>query len=752
MQMAASSLAASQPEFELEAGPHPEGDLAVLAFEAEEELSRPFEVEVTAAPLPDVAMDAAALVGAKACLAVHVGDGTDRFLHGLVAKVQQWEEGAGEERRRVRIRIVPDLWKLGLVRRNRIFQDRSAVEIVKAVLGEGAVEHEVRLSASYAAREYCVQYGESDLDFVSRLLEEEGIFYFFEHQRAGHTLVLADARAACAELEGGARIPFREPSKLAANGECIQAFAERREVRPAHVTLRDYDWRRPALDLTASARAGDGALEVYEYPGGYGDTGEGRSLARVRLEEERASAIVCSGSSVSRRLVPGRVFELDEHPIADLGRTYLLTAVRQRGLQPEVLAGGRQERAEREYRSELVCIPADVPFRPARRTPRAVMQGPQTAIVVGPPGEEIHTDQHGRIKVQFHWDREGRRDDHSSCWIRVSQSWAGPGWGALYLPRIGQEVVVGFLDGDPDRPIVTGAVYNGANPPPISLPNEKTKSTLKSASSPGTDGSNELRFEDAKDAEEVYLHAQKDLSIVVENDKTQRVGGNERLTVEKDRSRHVGGNQTSQVTKDDSSTIGGNQSLAVGGDRSTTVAGAHVETVGGDQSSSIGGALAITVGMAAAESVALGKVLSVGGAYAVNVGGAMNELVGGLKMEEVGGAKVEVIGAKKSETVAGSRVMQVGGDLSETVDQQRTLQVGKDLVVNVGGKLAQVARQGHTVKAKEIVISAQDRFFLKVGSATIEVKKGGDVTIKGAKIDVKASGDLILKASKISEN
>jgi type VI secretion system secreted protein VgrG len=756
MSQAATSLAASQAEFELEAGPHGVGDLGVLGFEAEEEISRPWALEATLVAAKGIDVDAAALVGEKATLTIQLGDGSTRFVNGIVSHVKSWEEGVGDDHRRYRVRIVPMLWRLGQTRRCRIFQEMSAIDIVKKVLDEGGVKHDEKLSGSYRTRLYCVQYEESDLDFVSRLLEEEGVFYYFEHEQDAHTLVLADASSSSPSIPGGdERIVFREPSKMAAAAEQVDAFSASVEVRPGAVALRDFNYLKPALDLTAKAagKGGDAKLEVYEFPGNYQDGAVGKKLAGIRLEEARVSAETAAGSSLSRRLAAGHVFELDEHPIGALNAKYLLVSVLHRGDQRELLGHGDSRDGEREgYRNRFTCVRKDVPFRPRRRTDRPVIYGPQTAIVVGPAGEEIHTDEHGRVKVQFHWDREGKKDDKSSCWIRVGQSWAGPGWGALYLPRIGQEVVVEFLEGDPDRPIVTGAVYNGLNPPPVSLPSEKTKSTVRSASSPGSDGNNELRFEDAKGSEEIFVHAQKDMNIVVENDKTQKVGGNETLTVEKDRSREIGGNQTLVVTKDDTSTIGGNQALAVGQDRTTTVAGSHTETVGATQTISVGEALAVLVGAAAAETIGAGKVLTVGGVYAVNVGAAMNELVGGLKSEEIGGAKVEVVGAKKSETIAGSRAMQVGGNLSETVGKARTLKIGKDLVVNVGGKLQQATKDVHTIKAKEIVISAEDRFLLKVGSATLEAKKSGDVVIKGGKIEVKASGDIILKGSKISEN
>jgi type VI secretion system secreted protein VgrG len=740
-----------QPDFEIEAGGHGPTELLVLAFEAEEEVSRPFQLDVTLMVLPDADVDPASLVGEKAVLTVHLADGSDRWFNGLVSRVQVWEEGGGDTRRRLRLRIVPALWKLGLGRNNRIFQAKTVVEIAAEVLKDGGVELEDALERSYPKRDYVVQYGESDLDFVSRLLEEEGLFYFFRHEQDQHVLVLGDENSAFPPIAGDDQLPFREPSGLVSE-EHVDAFSSRVEIRPGAVTLRDFNYLRPAVDLTAGAKADvDQELEWYDYPAGHQEGAEGKALAKTRLEQHRADSEAMTGASRCRRLASGHVFELVEHPVDGLLDKYVVLRATHRGHQAGAPGAAPAAKVE-PYRCQFQCIRHAVPVRPPRRTPRPVIPGPQTAVVTGPAGEEIHTDEHGRIKVQFHWDRQGKKDEKTSCWVRVSQAWAGPGWGALYLPRIGMEVVVEFLEGDPDWPLVVGAVYNGMSPPPVSLPGDKTKSTLRSASSLGSEGNNELRFEDAKGSEEVYLHAQKDLRIRVEHDRSESVGANETITVEVDRTRHIGRDQSLTVDGNDTSTVAVNQTLEVGGNRSTAVGGSHTEAVAGDQEIAVGGSQALTVTAASAETVGAAKALSVGGAYAVTVGGAMNEAVGGVRAEEVGGTRSETVGGKKTESVAGARTLSVGKDLSETVSGKRTLKVEKDLVLNVGGKLQHSVAKEYVLKAKKLTVSAEDEMVMKVGSATFSLKKNGDVVVKGGKIEVKASGDIVLKGSKVAQN
>jgi type VI secretion system secreted protein VgrG len=753
----ASALTASEPEFEFEAGPFTQGELAVIEFEARENLSGPYRVDLVFTAAPDIVVDAAELLGQPAALVVRQGTSDIRYLHGILCELSRWNAGGSAQRNRYRAVLEPGFHLLRHTRKSRIFQQKSIPEIVEQVLGEGKVTYALELQGSYSPRDYCVQYRESDFDFVSRLLEEVGIFYFFRHSQGGHEMVLGDSPNVHTPIYGDPAIPFRDPAGMSGDEECVFEISGRMEVVPGAVALRDFDFVRPSLDMTVDSQASDGdtALEIYDYPGKYEDPSPGKDVAKVRLEELRAPKQVAWGQTVCRRLEAGCKFELTEHAEADFNKEFLLLSVAHEGYQPEVLLfeqanGGRGDR--KPFRSVFQCMPSEVPYRPPRRTPRPVIPGPQTAIVVGPSGEEIFTDEHGRVKVQFHWDREAPGDDKSSCWVRVSQAWAGPGWGALYLPRIGQEVVVDFLEGDPDRPLITGRVYNGHNPPPADLPGKRTQSTLRSDSSPGGGGFNEFRFEDAAGEEEIYLHAQKDMDIVIENDKTQSVGGNESLTVAKNRVREVGGNQAMSVKGNDDTTVTGNQTLEVKANRTTTVSGSHSETIGGSQSIEVGGAHSLLVGAASAETIGLAKALTVGGAYTVTVGAAMNVAVAGVKAEEVGGSKSEMIGGQKTEKIAGSRSLTVGKEMTETIGESRTVDVGKDFTLNVGGILQQTTTKAHKVSAKEIAIVAEENFTIKVGSASVTFKKSGDIVIKGGKIEVTASGEIVIKGSKTTDN
>ncbi|MBW2661806.1 MAG: type VI secretion system tip protein VgrG, partial [Deltaproteobacteria bacterium] len=406
-------------------------------------------------------------------------------------------------------------------------------------------------------------------------------------------------------------------------------------------------------------------------------------------------------------------------------KPYVMTSVNHGATEP---VGGSGQESGQSYANSFTCIPFDVPYRPPRLTPKPVVEGAQTAIVVGPAGEEIYPDEHGRVKVQFHWDREGTNDENSSCWIRVSQVWAGAGWGAMHIPRIGQEVIVDFLEGDPDRPIITGRVYHGTNTPPYSLPDEKTKSTIKSDSSLGGGGSNEIRFEDKKGEEEIYLHGQKDWTIAIENDKNQTVGHDETLLVENDRDKIVKNNQSESIDVNKSISVGGSHDEAIKGNMSQMVSSAKTETI------------------------ILAKALSIGGAYQVSVGAAMNETVGGAKMIEVGAFEGEAVGGNKSETIGGSKSLSIGKGLTEKVGKSQSVEITENLDEKVGGKHIEQVSKEYAVNAKKIQLMAEDQIVLKTGKAEIVMKKNGDIMVKGKKIQIKGSGDVIIKGSKIKEN
>jgi type VI secretion system secreted protein VgrG len=506
--------------------------LHVLRFSGDEAMSSLFRAEIDLASESD-AIDFASVVGQPGLLTI-TGELGPRYLHGLVASFEQ-----REKTRKFTLYhavLVPKVWRLTHRRDCRIFQNVNAKQIVSKVLDKvlSGDEYQFKLKADPVEREYCVQYRESDWAFASRLLEEEGIFYYFEHSADKHVLKLANDFQAHPSVTGKEAVPYHPPSPTLPGKEHVVRFNLREQVESGKVTLQDFNFKTPAVSLKAE-KEGETAteLEIYDYPGEYLVQKEGQDLAQVRLQEVQAPRVEAEGDSDAVRMTPGYYFALEEHP--RFSDKYVITFLRQRGEKAttDLEAGAADPRCA--YTNSFRCIPRKTPFRPARFTPRPIIQGPQTAIVVGPSGQEIYVDKYGRVKVQFHWDRHGTKDEKSSCWIRVSQVWAGALWGSMYIPRIGQEVIVEFLEGDPDRPIITGRVYHAQNMPPYTLPDDKTKSTIKSNSSIGGGGYNEVRFEDKKGSEELYTHAQKDQTEVIRNDISKSVGANSTTTIGKNR-------------------------------------------------------------------------------------------------------------------------------------------------------------------------------------------------------------------------
>ena len=481
--------------------------------------------------------------------------GQTRYVHGLVRSLRNVGRFVGYHV--YEVEIVPWLWFLSLNRDCRIFQKKSVKDIVQEVFKEsGFTDFRFNTVASYPVRDYTVQFDESDLAFVSRLMEENGLFYYFEHEESKHTLVVADHQGALKKNPLRSEVLYRAPDESRQHDGVIDHHSVEEAVHTGGSILDDYFFEKPTADLRRDAM-GDGPGVVYHYPGGYTDGTEGKRLARVRLEADEAEGTRLRGRGNFAGLMPGYRFDLKDTPAAD--GDYLVVSARIRsGTIPhasfEALDG---EDEEPLYDCHFEAIPYATPYRPPWRTPRPRL-GIQTAVVVGPKGEEIYTDKFGRVKVRFHWDRGSSGDGESSCWIRVATTWAGNKWGAIQIPRIGQEVVVEFLDGDPDRPLITGSVYNAQQMPPFKA--SPTQSGWKSHSTKeGTDDSNELRFEDKKGEEEVFVRAEKDLTFEVVNDETITVGHdrtaavkrNDKLTVDGKQDVTVGGDQTITVTKGD---------------------------------------------------------------------------------------------------------------------------------------------------------------------------------------------------------
>jgi type VI secretion system secreted protein VgrG len=742
----ASNQIQNAPVFEFEAGPYGADDLRVLSFHGTEGISELFRFDIVIGSR-DHEIDLDAVVGQDATLTWRDKEG-DRWVHGIICRFEQ--SGRAGRIANYQARIVPKVWLLTLRQQCRIFQNKAVPDILKEVMDKAGIPsdlYELRLNASHKPREYCVQYRENDWAFASRLMEEEGIFYFFEQTEDSHKLIMADVSSAHEPTPGKSLIPFRDPEFGVGDQEQISRFRYSVQIRHGAVMLRDFDFKKPSLKVENKKAAEiEADLEWYDYPGEYTELSTGKDLTEVRLQEFRAERALGTGEGNCTHLTAGHKFTLEDHPSTEMNQEWVILRVQHWCSQPQAAEEQAAAGEPAVYQNSFECIPYSVPYRPRRWTPRPKVDGPQTAIVVGPPGEEIHTDEYGRVKVQFHWDRNGRKDEKSSCWIRVSQGWGGAGYGMIIIPRIGHEVVVDFLEGDPDQPLIVGRVYNGESPPPYGLPGAKTKSSLKSNTSPGGGGSNELRFEDASGNEEIYLHGQKDWNTVIEHDKTESIGN--------DNTESIGNNETIDVKKNRSKTVGVDQSETIGSNKTISVGSNHTEKIGSNMSLSVGANKTETVAIASTETVGASKTLKIGAAFQMSVGAGMNETVGAAKAESVGGAKSETvdgskterIGGSKSETVGASKTVKITGDLAEDVGGNLAAKVGKDLAEDVAGSIVGKAGKDVILKAgKNGAIAAGDQLVLECGSASITLKKNGDITIKGKKISVKADADIVMK-------
>jgi type VI secretion system secreted protein VgrG len=571
--------------------------LLLHAFTGKEEMSRLFSYSVDLlSSRDDIAPKE--IVGKNVTLAIQYADTSWRHINGHVSRFA-WT-GMGDRLNTYHAEVVPWLWFLTRTSDCRIFQQRTVPDIIEQIIKDlgftNFTTDEIR--GTHDPWDYCVQYRETDFNFVSRLMEHEGIFYFFKHEKGKHTLVLADQKVAYKEgRETQLEMHRQSGPELF---DQVYSWEHAHEFRSGKWTQTDYNFETPSTSLLTHTNSvinldGNTKLEFYDYPGAYEQKSEGNAETRLRMEEEEAPHDTVFGESTCRGFSPGVKFKIKKHPHkSEEGKSFVITSVSHTALAGSTYVGNGDGSSGNLYRNTFTCIPDAVTFRPARITRKPVVHGAQTAVVVGPKGEEIYTDKYGRIKVQFHWDREGKKDEKSSCWIRCAQISAGKNWGVMSIPRIGQEVVVTYLEGDPDRPLVTGVVYNAEQMPAYTLPDEKTKSWIKTNTSKGGDGFNEIRFEDKKDKEQVFIHAQRNMDTRVKNDCMERIGGNRHLIVGNEN----GGDQRELVHNDKHLTVKGNQielievdnRLTVGGDQDIVVRGTRAQLVKGDDHVHVEGA------------------------------------------------------------------------------------------------------------------------------------------------------------------
>jgi len=704
--------------------------LLLFRMTAREELGRlaEFELELLSTD-PKIKLED--VLGKSMTVGLELPGGKTRFFNGLCTRFSQ--TGRTGRYTQYQATLRPWLWLLTRTADCRIFPDpkeaesKTVPEMIKDVFRKnGLSDFKERLNGSYKPREYCVQYRESDFNFISRLMEEEGIYYYLHHEDGKHHLVLADSTTSHDPIPGCETVAYMAATlDSVAPVDHISTWLVAQELHSGAAVLNDYDFEVPRADLTVKSSVSrshaHAKFEVYDYPGFYvgaysargeGTKGDGdamdrgQAFARSRIEEMQADHEQILGGGNVRGLAVGGTFKLAEFHRDDQNREHLVVSTL---LQVQI--GGYEgiDSASNQtlYRCEFSAIPSKVPFRPRRITPRPTISGPQTATVVGKSGEEIWTDVHGRVKVQFHWDRKGGHDESSSCWVRVSSPWAGKNWGAVHIPRIGHEVVVEFLEGNPDRPIITGSVYNGQNKPPYKLPDHQTQSGIKSRSSKegSAENFNEIRFEDKKGEEQLFIHAEKNQDIEVENDETHSVGHNRAKTIGNDETTHVKNNRTETVDKEESITIGGSRTESVAKDEKISIAGSRTESVAKDESITIDG------------------------------------------------GRTESVTKDESITISGNRTKSVSKDENVTVPGNRTKSVEKDEGITIGGNYNHsVGKQALIDVGKTLTIQAADEIVLKSGSASITLKKSGDIEISGGKINVKASSDLALKGSKITQN
>jgi type VI secretion system secreted protein VgrG len=744
-----------------------EDKLLITGFRGNESLSNLFLFEMDLIADNATEVDFSKVVGKQITLKIATpGKGSDpewRYIDGICAVFSQSDRN--ERFTRFSAEVVPKVWLLTQQSQSRIFQLKSVPDILKEVLK--GFDCDWKLQGHYEPREYCVQYRETDFDFASRLMEEEGIFHFFNHSDSGHKMVVADNPQSHPEVPGLTTARYGMIEGGLRKADHIYSWRKIQSLRTAKYTLWDHNFQQPTqnleakVEITDSIQAGtvshklkdqtNASLERYDFPGAYAVRFDGVSpsggaqsdrlqkilddkdrTVKLRMQAEAAEALKIEGTSSCANFVAGHKFTLDRH--FDANGDYVLVSVAHDASIIDSYTSGA-EGQEFSCTNSFTCIPFQLPYRPPRKTLRPFVHGVQNAIVVGPAGDEIFTDKYGRVKVQFYWDRHGKKDANSSCWLRVGSSWAGKQWGFIQIPRMGQEVLVAFVEGNPDEPVIVGSVWNPETMPTYGLPGNKTRSGVQTRSSlsGGAANFNEIRFEDKKGSEELYVHAEKDQNNVVEHDETTEVGHDRTEHVGHDEKITIDNNRTEKVGVNEDITIGSNRTEKVGVNETITIGSNRTEQVGANESITVAANRTRNVGQNETVTVALNRARTIGINDAITVGAAQAITVGAVQAITVGADQTNTIGANQATNVAGNRTESVGSDEHVGIQGKRSHEVQKNDTLTVG---------------KELSITAGDSITLTTGSASITMQKDGTITIKGKDITVDGSGEINAKASK----
>ncbi len=647
-----------------------DGNVLLRHMTGHEELGRLSEYHLSlVAKRGDV--KASHLLGKNITIGIELPGGNElRYLNGYITQfadaghtTESFFQEAGKGKAYLyEATLQTSLWFLTRSANCRMFQDQTVPEIIEEVLSAYPFAHfdKGKLLATYPKWEYCCQYRETDFNFISRLMEQEGIYYYFEHENGKHTLILCDAPSAHGSQDKYEDIPFSEGGDTTkSDSEHISDWHITHQIQPGRYALNDFNFTKPKVDLGVQAAKKESHdlnnFEYFDYPGEYEDPGDGKHYVNVRLEELHSQYEVISAGGSVRGIEPGYTFSLTDHPRDAMNREYLIIGANYSITNNGMGAGG----GEADFHCSFQAISSKTQFRPQRNTPKPIVQGPQTALVVGPSGEEIHTDEHGRVKVQFHWDRYNQGDDKSSCWMRVSHPWAGKEWGMVTIPRVGHEVVVSFLEGDPDWPLITGSVYNADTKPPYELPANKTQSGIKSRTYKGGNANfNEFRFEDKKGDEHIFMHAEKNQELRTKHDRVEWIGNESHLIVKKDCLEKMESDHHFDLKGDDNAEIGGTVSLKIGQDW-------------------------------------LGKI---GNKYAVDAGSEIH-LKAGMNAILEAGSDVAISGGANVVTKAGSDITLKGG--SNVV-----IEAGSTLTLKVGGNFVVIDASGVSIKGTMVNINS----------------------------------------------